>query len=95
MVGMTQFVNPSPNWKACTATCLVIPVKSAIGTMIGITAAAWPEPEEMKVLLEKAGCRRSLNDIALSDKDKELSLRLSPYVRRRLTLMRVSKMLEI
>ena len=54
-----------------------------------------PEPEEMKVLLEKAGCRRSLNDIGLSDKDKELSLRLSPYVRRRLTLMRVSKMLEI
>ena len=48
MVGMTQFVNPSPNWKACTATCLVIPVKSAIGTIIGITAAAWPEPEEMK-----------------------------------------------
>ena len=51
MVGMTQFVNPSPNWKACTATCLVIPVKSAIGTMIGITAAAWPEPEEMKKLI--------------------------------------------
>lgn len=52
MVGMTQFVNPSPNWKACTATCLVIPVKSAIGTMIGITAAAWPEPEEMKKLIK-------------------------------------------
>ena len=54
-----------------------------------------PEPEEMKALLEKAGCRRSLNDIGLSKEDKELSLRLSPYVRRRLTFMRVSKMLEI
>ena len=27
-----------------------------------------PELEEMKALLEKAGCRRSLNDIGLSDK---------------------------
>lgn len=54
-----------------------------------------PEPEEMKALLEKAGCRRSLNDIGLSKEEKELSLRLSPYVRRRLTFMRVSKMLEI
>ena len=54
-----------------------------------------PEPEEMRTLLEKAGCRRKLTDIGLSKEDKELSLRLSPYVRRRLTFMRVSKMLEI
>lgn len=54
-----------------------------------------PEPEEMRALLEKAGCRKSLNDIGLSRESKDISLCLSPYVRRRLTLMRVRKMLEI
>lgn len=54
-----------------------------------------PEPEEMKNILEKAGCCNSLKDIGLSGEKRELSLRLSPYVRRRLTFMRVSKMLEI
>lgn len=54
-----------------------------------------PDPEEMEALLEKAGCRKTLKDIGLSKEKREISLRLSPYVRRRLTFMRVSKMLEI
>lgn len=54
-----------------------------------------PDPEEMEALLEKAGCRKTLKDIGLSKENREISLRLSPYVRRRLTFMRVSKMLEI
>ncbi|MDO4275340.1 MAG: sn-glycerol-1-phosphate dehydrogenase [Eubacteriales bacterium] len=54
-----------------------------------------PDEEEMRHLLEKAGCTIDLHDIGLDEELAALSLRLSPYVRRRLSLMRVSKMLEI
>lgn len=54
-----------------------------------------PDEEEMLHMLEKAGCKREVYDIGLNSKIVPLSLRLAPYVRRRLSLLRVSKMLEI
>ena len=46
-------------------------------------------------MLEKAGCKKEIYDIGLNSEIIPLSLRLAPYVRRRLSLLRVSKMLEI
>ena len=54
-----------------------------------------PDEEEMAHLLEKAGCTASVYDIGLKEEIIPLSLRLSPYVRRRLSFMRVRKMLDI
>lgn len=54
-----------------------------------------PEPEEMCHMLEKAGCATSVHDIGLRRSIILPSLRLSPYVRRRLSFLRVSKLLEI
>ncbi|MDC7288118.1 sn-glycerol-1-phosphate dehydrogenase [Blautia schinkii] len=53
-----------------------------------------PDEEDMLHLLEKAGCKRTVYDIGLTEDAVPLSLRLSPYVRRRLSFLRVSKMLE-
>lgn len=44
-VGQNILEKPSPNWKASTAVCLVSPMASAKGAMIGIDVAACPEPE--------------------------------------------------
>ena len=46
-------------------------------------------------LLEKAGCCKNVRDIGLTEDVIDLSLKLAPYVRRRLSLLRISKMLEI
>lgn len=54
-----------------------------------------PEVDEMEHLLEKAGCTRSVYDIGLTEDKIEQSLVLAPYVRRRLSLLRIRKMLEI
>ncbi len=54
-----------------------------------------PEEEEMLYMLEKAGCKRSVYDIGLTEAIVPQSLRLAPYVRRRLSFLRLSKMLEI
>ncbi len=54
-----------------------------------------PEEDEMLHMLEKAGCRKRVGDIGLSEDIIPLSLKLAPYVRRRLSLLRVKKMLEI
>ena len=54
-----------------------------------------PDEPEMKHLLEKAGCKKSVYEIGLEEEAIPVSLRLAPYVRRRLSLLRVSKMLEI
>lgn len=54
-----------------------------------------PDEDEMIHMLEKAGCKKEVYDIGLTDKIIPLSLQLAPYVRRRLSLLRVSKMLEI
>lgn len=54
-----------------------------------------PDQEEMFHMLEKAGCKTSVYDIGLGENIIPISLRLAPYVRRRLSLLRISKMLEI
>ena len=53
LVGMTQLQKPSPKLKARMAVCRVMPMMSARGSMIGITAAAWPEPEGITVLISR------------------------------------------
>lgn len=50
-----------------------------------------PNYEVMKEKLKGAGCLTSMEELDLPD-IKELTLTLSPYVRRRLTFMRVSKL---
>lgn len=54
-----------------------------------------PEEEEMLHMLNKAGCKKSVSDIGLTEEIIPMSLTLSPYVRRRLSFMRIRKMLEI
>lgn len=54
-----------------------------------------PKPDEMAEKLKRAGCVTSMSEINLPPDIKELTLRLGPYVRRRLTLMRLSKLLAI
>ena len=53
-----------------------------------------PDVEEMLYMLGKAGCKKRAEDIGLTDQIIPKSLRLAPYVRRRLTFLRMSKMLE-
>ncbi|HHV08835.1 MAG TPA: sn-glycerol-1-phosphate dehydrogenase [Clostridiales bacterium] len=53
-----------------------------------------PEAEQMREKLSLAGCVTDMKEIGLQDSLKELTLRLCPYVRRRLTLLRLSKMLD-
>lgn len=54
-----------------------------------------PDEEDMIHLLDKAGCKTSVRDIGLGEETVPLSLRLAPYVRRRLSFLHVSKMLDI
>ncbi len=56
---------------------------------------ALPEEEEMAAMLDKAGCKKTVSDIGLTEEVIPLSLVLSPYVRRRLSFLRIGKMLEI
>ncbi len=52
-----------------------------------------PDPAVMRELLEFCGCKATLTDIGLPEEIKEASLILSPYVRNRLTLMWLGKMM--
>lgn len=61
---------------------------------IAVELKQLPKPDEMKEKLEKADCKTTMQELNLPD-IKELTLTLSPYVRRRLTLMRVSKLFRI
>lgn len=54
-----------------------------------------PSVEEIKSLLHTAECAASLSDIGLSDEIGDISIRLSPYVRNRLTFMRLLKLFEL
>ena len=56
--------------------------------------AGLPTAEEMKKMLKEAGCVTEMEEIGVKA-DKNLSLCLSPYVRKRLTVMRLMKMLTI
>lgn len=53
-----------------------------------------PTLDFVKNTLKRAKAVTTLEEIGLSEGIKEKSLRISPYVRNRLTLMRLSKMLE-
>lgn len=61
---------------------------------IAVELRKLPKCEEITEKLEKAGCITTMQELNLPS-IKELTLTLSPYVRRRLTLMRVSKLLYI
>ena len=51
-----------------------------------------PSAEEIGTLLKKAGAPAEMNDIGLPEELIPLSAKLSPYVRRRLTCMRLIKL---
>lgn len=57
--------------------------------------AVLPDYHTLKSVMERGGCKSTMEEIHLSGELKELSLRLSPYVRRRLTFIRISKLLEV
>jgi glycerol-1-phosphate dehydrogenase [NAD(P)+] len=61
---------------------------------IAVELKKLPKSDEMKQKLKKADCMTSMQELNLPD-IKELTLALSPYVRRRLTLMRLSKLFNI
>lgn len=54
-----------------------------------------PDEETMIHMMEKAGCVYEPEELGLSDEIVPLSLQLAPYTRKRLSLLRISKMLEI
>ena len=53
-----------------------------------------PTLDFVKDTLKRAKAVTTLEEIGLSNNVKQNSIRVSPYVRNRLTLMRISKMLE-
>ncbi len=53
-----------------------------------------PDSKVMKMELKDAGCVADMSEIGLQEDQKELTLQLCPYVRRRLTFLRLSKMLD-
>ncbi len=50
-----------------------------------------PSEQELYRMLEVVGAKRSLNDLGLPESVREITLRLSPYIRNRLTFMRLLK----
>lgn len=54
-----------------------------------------PNEDDLYHLMEIAGCKHSVYEIGLSEDIVPMSLKLAPYVRRRLSLLRISRMLEI
>ena len=54
-----------------------------------------PREEELVHAMDKAGCQQSVYEIGLTEEIIPQSLKLAPYVRRRLSFLRVSRMLEI
>ena len=54
-----------------------------------------PREETLFHEMEAAGCKKSVYDIGLTDDIVPLSLELAPYVRRRLSFLRISKMLNV
>ena len=54
-----------------------------------------PDENEMLRLLNIAGCKKSVYDIGLKEEIIPLSLRLAPYVRRRLSFLRISRLLDV
>lgn len=50
-----------------------------------------PDAKEMQQKLAQAGCVTTLEELGIPKEREDLILQLSPYVRRRLTLMRIAK----
>jgi len=50
-----------------------------------------PSVTELKDMLSTAGCTMTLADIGLSENIRDISIRISPYMRNRLTFMRLLK----
>lgn len=53
-----------------------------------------PRYHDLRRRLKAAGCVTTMEELILPESLKQLSLTISPYVRRRLTLMRLSKLLR-
>lgn len=53
-----------------------------------------PDADDMYAKLHDAGCVHEISNLGISQKEVELTLQSSPYVRNRLTLLRLSKLLE-
>lgn len=54
-----------------------------------------PDPEDMEELLDRGNCVKKMEDIGLSQTLIRKTLELSPYVRNRLSFMRIRKMLNL
>lgn len=54
-----------------------------------------PDAEEMRRKLHEAGCVTTMEEIGLNPELKSLTMQLCPYVRRRLTLLRISKNFDL
>lgn len=54
-----------------------------------------PDEKELAYAMDLAGCRKSVYDIGLTEDIIPVSLRIAPYVRRRLSFLRVTKMLKV
>lgn len=54
-----------------------------------------PDVDDLERILNKGGCVKDVREIGLSESIIPRTLDLSPYVRNRLSLMRIRKMLEI
>lgn len=53
-----------------------------------------PDADDMYAKLHDAGCVHEISNLGISQKEVELTLQSSPYVRNRLTLLRLSKLRE-
>ncbi|WP_288775296.1 sn-glycerol-1-phosphate dehydrogenase [uncultured Eubacterium sp.] len=53
-----------------------------------------PDADDMYAKLHDAGCVHEISSLGIGQKEVELTLQSSPYVRNRLTLLRLSKLLE-
>lgn len=56
---------------------------------------ALPDAQELKEKIRKAGCVTTMEEVGLPSSLKDLTMRLCPYVRRRLTLLRLAKNFEM
>lgn len=54
-----------------------------------------PETEQLRNKMKKAGCITTLSEIQMTEGQKEDILHVSPYVRSRLTLLRLMKLIEV
>ena len=54
-----------------------------------------PDGRWIQQLLTRAGCKVTLTDLGLTSEILPLTLELSPFVRRRMTLMRLSRLINL